>query len=159
MWCTGLVAPRHVGSSRTRDRTRVPCIGRRILNHCATREAPQTPIFSTSPTAPPRALRWAGSAPRTGLLISSLTPAEWESAPETAHIRLQGAHRWIQHCGQHPNFENEIRVRRTASPSAPPPPSLLCASHPFTIVWQAAHQLGPVVTSNNTVYLKLCSAP
>ena len=34
---TGLVAPRHVGSSRTRDRTRVPCIGRRILNHCATR--------------------------------------------------------------------------------------------------------------------------
>ena len=39
MWLTGLVAPRHVGSSRTRDRTRVPCIGRRILNHCATREA------------------------------------------------------------------------------------------------------------------------
>ena len=34
-----LVAVRHVGSSRTRDRTRVPCIGRRILNHCATGEA------------------------------------------------------------------------------------------------------------------------
>ena len=34
----GLVAPRHVGSSRTRARTRVPCIGRRILNHCATGE-------------------------------------------------------------------------------------------------------------------------
>ena len=31
---TGLVAPRHVGSSqRTRDRTHAPCIGRRILNH------------------------------------------------------------------------------------------------------------------------------
>ena len=29
-----------MGSSRTRARTRVPCIGRRILNHCATREAP-----------------------------------------------------------------------------------------------------------------------
>ena len=27
----GLVAPRHVGSSWTRARTRVPCIGRRIL--------------------------------------------------------------------------------------------------------------------------------
>ena len=27
------------GSSRTRARTRVPCIGRRILNHCVTREA------------------------------------------------------------------------------------------------------------------------
>ena len=35
----GLVAPWHVGSSRTRARTRVPCIGRRILNHYATREA------------------------------------------------------------------------------------------------------------------------
>ena len=35
----GLVALRHVGSSRTRDRTRVRCIGRRILNHCTTREA------------------------------------------------------------------------------------------------------------------------
>ena len=40
MWCTGLAAPRHVGSSRTRTRTCVPCIGRRILNHCATREVP-----------------------------------------------------------------------------------------------------------------------
>ena len=40
MWLTGLVALRHVGSSQTRARTRVPCIGRQILNHCATREAP-----------------------------------------------------------------------------------------------------------------------
>ena len=35
----GARAPRHVGSSRTRARTRVPCIARRILNHCTTREA------------------------------------------------------------------------------------------------------------------------
>ena len=40
LWLTGLVAPWHVGSSQTRARTCVPCIGRRILNHCATREAP-----------------------------------------------------------------------------------------------------------------------
>ena len=40
MWHMGLVAPRHVGSSQTRARTRVPCIGRRILNPCATREVP-----------------------------------------------------------------------------------------------------------------------
>ena len=39
LWHTGFAVPRHVGSSRTRDRTRVPCIGRQILNHCATREA------------------------------------------------------------------------------------------------------------------------
>ena len=39
LWCTDLVAPWHGGSSPTRARTRVPCIGRRLLNHCATREA------------------------------------------------------------------------------------------------------------------------
>ena len=38
-WLMGLVAPQHVGSSQTRAQTRVPCIGRQILNHCATREA------------------------------------------------------------------------------------------------------------------------
>ena len=36
----GLVNPRHVGSSQTRGRTHVPCIGRRILNHWTTREVP-----------------------------------------------------------------------------------------------------------------------
>ena len=39
LWLTGLAAPRHVGSSPTRARTRVPCTGRQTLNHCATREA------------------------------------------------------------------------------------------------------------------------
>ena len=39
LWLTGPAALRHVGSSQTRARTRVPCIGRQILNHCATREA------------------------------------------------------------------------------------------------------------------------
>ena len=34
----GLVAPWHVESSWTRDRTCVPCSGRHILIHCATRE-------------------------------------------------------------------------------------------------------------------------
>ena len=44
LWCTGLVALRHVGSSCTRARTCVPCIGRRILNHCTTREALSLPF-------------------------------------------------------------------------------------------------------------------
>ena len=39
LWLTGLGAPWHVGSSWTRARTRVPRIGRRTPNHCATREA------------------------------------------------------------------------------------------------------------------------
>ena len=44
-WIMGPAAPQHVGSSWTRARTRVPCIGRRTLNHCATREAPR-PFFN-----------------------------------------------------------------------------------------------------------------
>ena len=46
LWLTGLVAPRHVGSSQTRARTRVPCIGRQTLNHCATREALNSHIYA-----------------------------------------------------------------------------------------------------------------
>ena len=49
MWLTGLVAPWHVGSSQTRARTRVPCIDRQILNHCATREAPEGGFLTTAP--------------------------------------------------------------------------------------------------------------
>ena len=36
----GLIAPWHVGSSWIRDWIHVPYIGRRILNHCTTREVP-----------------------------------------------------------------------------------------------------------------------
>ena len=43
----GLVAPRLVGSSRTKTQTRVPCIGRQIVNHCTTREALLIHLFNT----------------------------------------------------------------------------------------------------------------
>ena len=39
LWLTGPAAPRHVGFSQTRARTRVPCNGRQTPNHRATREA------------------------------------------------------------------------------------------------------------------------
>ena len=39
LWCTGLITPRHVGSSQTRDQTSVPCIGRWILKQWTIREA------------------------------------------------------------------------------------------------------------------------
>ena len=48
MWLTGPAAPWHVGSSQPRARTRVPCISRQILNHCATKEAP-FPTFYSEP--------------------------------------------------------------------------------------------------------------
>ena len=57
LWLTGPAALRHVGSSQTRARTRVPRIGRQTLNHCATREAPMRvllflhQLMDTSPAA------------------------------------------------------------------------------------------------------------
>ena len=36
LWRMGLVTPRHVESSQTRNQIHVPCMGRRILIHCAT---------------------------------------------------------------------------------------------------------------------------
>ena len=41
-WCPGLAALRHVESSRTRDRTHVPCIARWILNHRTTEKSQRT---------------------------------------------------------------------------------------------------------------------
>ena len=39
LWHRGLVVPTHLGSSKTRDWTHFPCIGRLIRNHWITREA------------------------------------------------------------------------------------------------------------------------
>ena len=52
LWCTGLVAPRHVGSSQTGSRTHVPFPGRWILNHCATREVPTKILVQVINTNP-----------------------------------------------------------------------------------------------------------
>ena len=49
LWCTGLVAPQHVGSSLSRAQSRVSCLGRRILNHCATREVPELVFYYCYP--------------------------------------------------------------------------------------------------------------
>ena len=46
LWLAGPVALRHVGSSQTRARARVLCIGRQTLNHCATRETPREWTYS-----------------------------------------------------------------------------------------------------------------
>ena len=43
--CTGLVAPRYVGSSSTRDGNCVPCIGRLICNHWNTSKVPGQLIY------------------------------------------------------------------------------------------------------------------
>ena len=45
LWCTGFIALWLVRSSQTRDQTRVPCTGRWILIHCATRAVPRALIL------------------------------------------------------------------------------------------------------------------
>ena len=40
-------AQKHVESSRTRDQTHVPWIGRKILNYCPTREVPNSSFYSS----------------------------------------------------------------------------------------------------------------
>ena len=44
----GSAALRHVRSSPTKARTRVPCIGRQTTHHCATREALHFIFFTSS---------------------------------------------------------------------------------------------------------------
>ena len=81
LWLTGPAAPRHAGSSQTRGRTRIPCIGRQILNHCATREALRDIflLFCCSP--------FLSSAPRQIILqflgcgFTSGTPLSWKYCP------------------------------------------------------------------------------
>ena len=45
LWHRGSVAPQHVGFSWIRDQTHVSCIGRRVLYHCAAREASLFDLF------------------------------------------------------------------------------------------------------------------
>ena len=52
LWCTGLVALWHEGSSQTRDRTYVPCIARWFLNCWTTREAPCPHFLKVFPKSP-----------------------------------------------------------------------------------------------------------
>ena len=48
LWHMGLVASWYVESSQTRDLTHVPCIGKWVLIHCATREVLMCTIFKVS---------------------------------------------------------------------------------------------------------------
>ena len=47
LWCMGLAAPRHVGSSRIRDWTHVSCIGRQIIYHWANQGSPRLYTLTT----------------------------------------------------------------------------------------------------------------
>lgn len=79
--------------------------------------------------APRPTLRCEDPAPWTELSMSSLAPSEWLSALQMAHSSLQITRRsYEQHCGQHLNFENGVRVRGRALA----PPLLLCPRTPLS---------------------------
>ena len=72
LWHTDSTAPRHTGSSWTRNRTHVSCIGRQVLYHRTTREARSGTLFflsSQAETLDPL---------NTNSHSSSLTPAPWQ---------------------------------------------------------------------------------
>ena len=65
MWHTGLGSPWHVRSSQTRDQTRVPCIGRQLLNHCTAKEVHEHDsyvlignLWRHTLLSPPTSLHW-----------------------------------------------------------------------------------------------------
>ena len=92
LWLTGLAAPQHVGSSRTRDRTRVPCIGRQILNHCVTREA----LFHFEDTLRGSLqLAWLGCVPTP--IVRQVGPLGWAAPFRATWFELWGrtvSQRW-----------------------------------------------------------------
>ena len=65
LWHTGLAAPWHVGSFRTRDHTHFPCMGRWILNHGPPRKSTifiiRTPVAGNTAGKSQPALFWVTS--------------------------------------------------------------------------------------------------
>ena len=85
LWCTGLVAPRHVRPSWAKDWTRVLCIGRNILNHWTTREVRPTDFLKG---------RWGGlfEVLSEVCLVCIPAPLLWSLRPEAklCHCRQPG---------------------------------------------------------------------
>ena len=88
LWCTGLGALRRVGSSRTRDGSRVPCVGRRVLNPWATREVWLLFFFVFSITAYPRIFNSVPRATQQDLLL----PLPWTFSLYSLHPLTPAPH-------------------------------------------------------------------
>ena len=99
----GLVAPRHVGSSLTRDGTHIPCIGRWILNHYATREVPEwtTLICNKKDEFQKHCFRWKKPATYNCLcmyvcIYDSIYMISWKRQPYSDRADQQLI--WSQRC-------------------------------------------------------------
>ena len=96
LWCLGLIALWHVKSSGTRDRTHVPCIGRRILNCWATKEAQGVSLGM---------LLLCDVVQFSHLLGTSVPPLVGLSPPCRVAVRIIGGSRWARASGntRHPH--------------------------------------------------------
>ena len=70
----GLVVPQHVGSSRARAQTHIPCIGRRILNHCATREVPIVRVLVGEKEKEKEKGLQTSQSPKVGMVLKTRKP-------------------------------------------------------------------------------------
>ena len=102
-----------MGSSWTRAQTRVPCIGRRVLNHCATREVPGG-IFKTLPTflrgRRLHSRRAPLASPPGGFLGLHFPDSTWQfpSAPGnprgSQNVKGEGTRRSVAQAGWYPRL-------------------------------------------------------
>ena len=113
MWHAGLVAPRYVGSSRTRERTCVPCIGRRILNHCTTKEVPRLPFDqprATEAISHPFEMALAHLSGPTDQCSTAVHKEPFSTSAFKVVFEYccypQDPHLWRLHLGPHPRLQD-----------------------------------------------------
>ena len=94
LWCTGLVAPQHVESSRSGDQTSVPCIAKPVLNPLCHPGSPYSlfliwllaPLLSHpfhSPLHPHRIFQFSGYAER----LPFAPPMPWARSHPSSFAR------------------------------------------------------------------------
>ena len=124
--CGLRVAPQHVESSKTRVQTRVPCIGRQILNHCATEKVllnmSYCQILSTMGTHVPGFTVLAVTQEYSRTWRGPLTP------PGVLHQQRLGLVRTP--CGR-PTLAALFLLQKPASEAQPLPLWLQCSSFHF----------------------------
>ena len=83
------MAPRYVGSSQTSDWTRVPCIGRQILNPWTTREVPGYQSQGRGPGTRRRSLQFSSTRPGSLSPGGVLVPRAFKGSEEDESSFLQ----------------------------------------------------------------------
>ncbi|XP_066897421.1 ubiquitin-associated protein 1 isoform X10 [Kogia breviceps] len=149
----GPAAPRHVVSSWTGARTRVPCIGRRTLNHCATREAlccfflcffPMFQVFYITLydfSLEKKTIEWAED-------IKKIQEAQWEAErkAEEAEAKVNSK--------SGPEGDSKMSFSKTHSTATMPPPI-----NPILASLQHNSILTPTRVSSSATKQKVLSPP